>query len=81
MRNRFYIDELYEATVIRFHDFLARVADGIDRIIIEGVGVGLVRGGTELTGKMLRQLQTGNIQVYAVLFAFGVAIVLYLALK
>ena len=81
MRNRFYLDELYQATVIRFHEFLARIADAIDRVIIDGVGVGLIRGGTELAGKTLRQFQTGNIQTYAVLFAFGVAIVLYLALK
>ena len=81
MRNRFYLDEIYEATFIRFHEFLSRIADAIDRVVIDGIGVGLVRGGTELTGKTLRQLQTGNLQTYAVLFALGVAIVLYLALR
>jgi NADH:ubiquinone oxidoreductase subunit 5 (subunit L)/multisubunit Na+/H+ antiporter MnhA subunit len=81
MRNRFYLDEIYEATFIRFHEFLSRIADAIDRVLIDGVGVGLVRGGTELAGKTLRQFQTGNLQAYAVLFALGVAIVLYLALK
>jgi NADH-quinone oxidoreductase subunit L len=81
MRNRFYLDEFYEATFIRFHEFLSRIADAIDRVIIDGVGVGLVRGGTEFAGKTLRQFQTGNLQAYAVLFALGVAIVLYLALR
>ena len=81
MRNRFYFDEFYEATVIRFHDFLARVAAGIDRYLIEGFGTGLVREGTDLTGRMLRQLQTGNLQTYAVVLGLGVAVVLYLALK
>src|ERR1035441_970547 len=38
MRNRFYIDELYQTTVIRFHDSLAAVADWFDRWIIAGVG-------------------------------------------
>jgi NADH-quinone oxidoreductase subunit L len=81
MRNRFYFDEIYEAYVVPVHEFLARVAAGFDRYIIEGVGIAFIRGGTELAGKTLRQFQTGNLQAYAVLFAFGVAVVLYLALK
>ncbi|HSU57409.1 MAG TPA: NADH-quinone oxidoreductase subunit L [Candidatus Dormibacteraeota bacterium] len=81
MRNRFYFDEIYQATVIRIHEFLATLADWFERWIIEGFCVGLVRGGTEITGKMLRQVQSGNLQVYAFLFALGVAFVLYLALK
>ena len=81
MRNRFYLDEFYAATVIRLHEFLARFAAGFDRIVIEGIAVGFVRGGTDLMGRTLRQFQTGNLQAYAVLFAVGVAIVLFLALK
>jgi NADH-quinone oxidoreductase subunit L len=81
MQNRFYFDEIYEATVIRIHDFASTVADWFDRWIIEGIGVGSVRGGTNLTGSLLRYLQTGNLQTYAFLFALGVAIVLYLAMK
>jgi NADH-quinone oxidoreductase subunit L len=81
MRNRFYFDELYQATVIRLHDFLATVADWFDRWIIAGVAVRGTHGTTELTGRALRLLQTGNLQTYAFLFALGVALVLYLALK
>jgi NADH-quinone oxidoreductase subunit L len=81
MQNRFYFDEIYEATVIRIHEFLATVADWIDRWIIDGICVGSVRGGTNLAGSLLRFLQTGNLQTYAFLFALGVAIVLYLALR
>src|ERR1051326_879796 len=81
MQNRFYFDEIYEASVIRIHEFLATAADWFDRWIIDGVCVGSVRGGTNLTGSLLRLLQTGNLQTYAFLFALGVAIVLYLALR
>lgn len=81
MKNKFYFDELYEATVIRLHDFLAAVADWIDRWIVEGFCIGTVRGGTDLTGRALRLLQTGNLQTYAFLFVFGVAVVIYLVLK
>jgi NADH-quinone oxidoreductase subunit L len=80
MRNRFYFDELYQATVIRLHDFLAAAADWFDRWVIAGVGVRGTHGTTELAGRALRLLQTGNLQTYAFLFALGVALVLYLAL-
>jgi len=81
MRNRFYLDELYEATFIRLHDFLAAVADWIDRWLIGGLAVRGTHGTTELVGRAIRQLQTGNLQNYAFLFALGVALVLFLVLK
>jgi len=81
MKNRFYFDELYEATVIRLHDFIAAVMDWIDRWLVEGLGIGLVRGGTDLTGRALRLVQTGNLQTYAFLFVLGVAVVMWLVLK
>ena len=80
MQNRFYFDELYSATVIRLHDFLACVAGWFDRWIVAGVAVRGTHGTTELVGRALRLLQTGNLQTYAFIFALGVALVLYLAL-
>ena len=79
MRNRFYFDEIYEATVIRLHDTLAAIAGGIDWCI-ENVFIGFVRGGTDFSGRALRLLQNGNLQTYTFLFALGVALVLYLVL-
>ncbi len=80
MKNKFYFDELYEATVIRLHDLIAAIADWIDRWIIEGACIGLIRGGTDLSGRALRLVQTGNLQTYAFLFVLGVALVLYFVL-
>ena len=80
MKNKFYFDELYEATFIRLHDAIAAVMAFIDRWILEGACIGLIRGGTDLTGRMLRQVQTGNLQTYAFLFVFGVALLLYFVL-
>ena len=77
MKNKFWFDEIYEATFIRTHDFIAAVADWIDRWIVEGACIGLVRGGTDLTGRALRLVQTGNLQTYAFLFVLGVALLLY----
>jgi NADH-quinone oxidoreductase subunit L len=80
MRNRFYFDEIYEATVIRLHDTISVIAGWIDRWIIEGFCIGLIRGGTDFSGRALRLVQTGNLQTYALLFVVGVAVVLFLVL-
>jgi NADH-quinone oxidoreductase subunit L len=80
MKNRFYFDEFYEATFIRAHDFIAAVMDWIDRWLLEGICIGFVRGGTDITGRALRLMQTGNLQTYAFLFVLGVAVLLYLVL-
>jgi len=80
MKNKFYFDEIYEATFIRAHDFIAAVADFIDRWLVDWACIGLVRGGTDFTGRALRLVQTGNLQTYAFLFVLGVAVVLYLVL-
>jgi NADH-quinone oxidoreductase subunit L len=81
MRNRFYFDELYQGTVIPIHEFLASMANWFDRMIIDGFCIGLVRYGTDLLGRTTRFVQTGNLQTYALLFALGVALLLYLVLK
>ncbi len=80
MKNRFYFDEIYEATFIRAHDFIAAVCGVIDRYLLEGFVIGLIRGGTDATGRGLRLLQSGNLQTYAFLFVLGVALVLYFVL-
>ena len=80
MKNKFYFDELYEATFIRLHDFFAAVADWLDRWILEGAIIGAIRGGTDLSGRALRLAQTGNLQTYAFLFVLGVALLLYFVL-
>ena len=80
MKNKFYFDEFYEATFIRAHDWIAAAADWIDRWILEGAIIGAIRGGTDLSGRALRLVQTGNLQTYAFLFVLGVALLFYLVL-
>jgi NADH-quinone oxidoreductase subunit L len=80
MRNRFYFDELYEATVIKLQDTTAAVVDAFDRWLI---GFGIVRGtagATDLFGRALRLVQNGNLQTYAFLLVVGVALVLFFVL-
>ena len=80
MRNRFYFDEIYARVIAMTHEALARLADWADRWIISGVAIRGLSGTTEILGRALRLVQTGNLQTYALLFVLGVAVVLYLFL-
>ena len=81
MRNGFYFDELYNALIAATQENFAKLADWFDRWIIAGVAVQGTHGTTELLGRALRMLQTGNLQTYAFLFVVGVTLLLYFTLK
>jgi NADH-quinone oxidoreductase subunit L len=81
MRNRFYFDEFYSWLISITHETLAKLADWFDRWIIAGLGVRGAHGTTEIFGRVLRLVQTGNLQTYAFLFALGVAVVLFFVIR
>jgi NADH-quinone oxidoreductase subunit L len=81
MRNRFYFDEIYTGLIRITHELLAQLADWFDRWIIAGLMVRGLHGTTELVGRGLRLVQTGNLQTYAFLVAAGMALILYLFLR
>jgi len=77
-KHKFFIDELYDHTILAFQNFLGRLAAWCDQWVI---GFGLVRGsafGASVGGEFLRLFQAGNIRGYAFLFSLGVALLLYL---
>jgi NADH-quinone oxidoreductase subunit L len=80
MRNKFYFDELYAWLIALTHDALARFAALFDDIFVAG-GVRFISGGTELLGRGLRLVQSGNLQNYAFLSAAGIALALYFMLR
>jgi len=80
MRERFYFDELYEATVIKVHDATAAVVDWFDRWLIGFAAVRGSAGATSLFGSVLRFIQSGNLQAYAFLLVLGVAVILFFVL-
>jgi NADH-quinone oxidoreductase subunit L len=80
MRNKFYFDEIYAFLIRATHETLARIADFLDRALIEGFAVRGISGMTDVFGRALRLVQTGNLQTYTFLFAAGVAIVLLMVL-
>ena len=80
MADRFYFDEIYEATVIRAHNFIAKVAGAIDHYLLERFCIKAVWGGTDWFGSALRHVQTGNLQTYAFVFVASVAVLLWFVL-
>jgi NADH-quinone oxidoreductase subunit L len=80
MRDRFYIDEFYERTVIKLQDTIAAVIDWFDRWLVGGVAVRGTASMTHLVGQALRLVQTGSIQTYAFLLVLGVALILFVLL-
>jgi len=80
MRNRFYFDEIYDKLIAITHEAFARLSDWFDRWIIAGLGVKGLSGVTDIFGRSLRMVQTGNLQTYAFLFVLGVAVVLLIFL-
>jgi NADH-quinone oxidoreductase subunit L len=71
--NKYWVDELYDAVVIsplyRFCIFCWRV---IDVLIIDTIFVNGTAFVVELTGDLLRFLQTGNVRNYALSVALGI---------
>ena len=72
IEDKFDVDEAYDFLFVRPFDWLARMLwKVVDVLIIDGVlnaGAFLV----ELTGDLLRFLQTGNVRNYALTFFLGV---------
>jgi NADH-quinone oxidoreductase subunit L len=81
LRDKFYLDDIYQGVIGLTHEALAKVAAWMDVWIISGLGVRGTHGATELAGRALRLFQTGNLQTYAFLFVSGVAVVLWRMLR
>ncbi len=79
LENKYYVDEFYNRFIIRPFVWLGdRVVMAFDQKVIDGVvdGTGTV---TSVTGDVLRRLQTGLVQNYALLMLVGiVALLAYL---
>jgi NADH-quinone oxidoreductase subunit L len=78
-RNLYWVDEFYEAVILKPFYAISRFAAGFDRFVIDGAvnATGVV---ADITGQILKLFQTGYVRNYALLFLMGVvAILAYLA--
>jgi len=78
-RNLYWVDELYEAVVLRPFYALSRWFAAFDRWVVDGL-VNVSGILVDITGQLLKLFQTGYVRNYALLFLMGVvAILVYLA--
>jgi NADH-quinone oxidoreductase subunit L len=78
-RNLYWVDELYEAAILKPFYAMSRFFAGFDRFVIDGLvnATGIV---ADITGQLLMLFQTGYVRNYALVLLMGVvAILVYLA--
>jgi NADH-quinone oxidoreductase subunit L len=73
LNRKYYIDELYEAVVVRPLLWLSRVVlwRGVDQGLVDGAAVNGAAWTSRVFGGGLRLLQTGHVGAYVVLFLVG----------
>ncbi|MFI5302534.1 MAG: hypothetical protein ACHREM_30965, partial [Polyangiales bacterium] len=69
--NKWYVDELYEATVIGGTDALADFAAFIDQWIVDGILAKLTAATAQGLGAVVRLFQTGVVHTYSAVLAGG----------
>lgn len=77
-KNKFYIDEIYAAIIAGTQDLAAAACRFFDKWIMDGLLVRGTSGAVWGSGFVLRFLQFGNVQGYALLFGVGVVGLIYL---
>jgi NADH-quinone oxidoreductase subunit L len=79
---KYFIDELYEGLVVKrvFYRFFAGLTDWLDRNLVDNI-VELAAWLTRQLGRLVAQLQTGQVQFYGAVIVLGAVIILvgYLA--
>ena len=74
---RYFVDELYEGLLVRriFYRYFAGMTDWLDRNLVDGL-VDLVAWVTRQVGRLLAQLQTGQVQFYGSVIVLGAVLIL-----
>jgi NADH-quinone oxidoreductase subunit L len=79
VRNLYWVDELYDALILRPFYRASRFFSGFDRWIVDGF-VNAAGVAADILGQIVKLFQTGYVRNYALLFLAGVvAILFYLA--
>jgi NADH:ubiquinone oxidoreductase subunit 5 (subunit L)/multisubunit Na+/H+ antiporter MnhA subunit len=73
--HKFFCDEIYSALIVKPLEFLALLSAWFDRSVIDGL-VGFVAGVPLAAGAVVRRLQSGLVQRYAVAGALGTLLIM-----
>ena len=77
LERKYYLDDFYDVLIRYGQDALAHLCDLFERIVVVKLCVNGTARATRWTGHVVRQLQTGRIQFYALLFSLGVTLLTY----
>jgi NADH-quinone oxidoreductase subunit L len=81
LREKFYIDEIYDAVFVRSFDVLGMIASALDRWGVRGLGVKSVCFVAAAIGHAFRFLVSGSVQVYVFFMTLGLVILIFWSLK
>ena len=78
LSRKYFVDELYEDVIVRrsFYNGLARAADWVDRVLVDGVVdvIGLIS--RNLGPNFISRFQTGEVQAYGIALTLGSLLIL-----
>jgi NADH-quinone oxidoreductase subunit L len=82
VRDKFRVDELYAAIIIRPLAALCRIVfQVVDRVLIDKLLVGVWAFLADLGGRVFRFFQAGDVQRYLAVFAIGLTALIWLAAR
>ncbi|HEY8428807.1 MAG TPA: hypothetical protein VIL20_10550, partial [Sandaracinaceae bacterium] len=73
LMNKWYVDELYGATVVAGSKMLAVFAANFDRVVVDGLLAKASAALAKASGYVLTRTQTGAVYAYASMFVLGLA--------
>lgn len=79
-REAFRLDALYEGVLVRAHDLAGSACAAADRWVLAGFLIRGLHGLVASAGRLVRRVQTGNVQIHALFFVAGVVLWLWLML-
>ena len=73
---KYFLDDLYEGLLVRriFYRYFVGITDWLDRSIVDGI-VDITAGVCRNGGRLLSQLQTGQVQFYGVVIVLGAVLI------
>ena len=78
LENKYFFDKFYDKVVIQgIQEKLGAASDWFERIIVVEGGVNGTARFTAAAGNLLRKLQTGVVQFYALVFSAGLTLLVY----
>ena len=80
VRDKFYVDELYELIILRPFYFTARMKARFDETVVDGA-VNMVGGAMEVTGNVLKLFHNGFVRNYALIYLMGATAIFWYLLS